>query len=164
MQTSCDWIDFGNLAIGIGTFSLAIVLAFVNWRSSSRDRKVHIANKRHDWIKEFRVCIAEFLSEISNVDTAQKLQHFEDARGISKTVTVLVNKTRLLLDENNEYKNELLDQMRNYIQLVMVEGRPVLFDQIDTYDDQVIELDNKVYSIAKKIIEEEWGKIKNLDD
>ena len=64
----CHWIDFGNLAIGIGTFTLAIVLAIVNWRSSNRDRKVHIADKRHDWLKEFRSDVAEFLTAMDAAD------------------------------------------------------------------------------------------------
>lgn len=58
----CSWIEFGNLAIGLGTFALAIVLGVLGWHNSRRDRKVHIADKQQEWLREFRHNIAELMA------------------------------------------------------------------------------------------------------
>ena len=59
--------DYGELAIGIGTFILAVAVAVSTYYNSRKDRKVHIANKRHEWINEVRNLVSEITSEILNI-------------------------------------------------------------------------------------------------
>ena len=55
-------LEYGNFAIGVGTFLLALVLGVSNFYRFNRDRKVHIADKRHDWVREFQKNVARLLS------------------------------------------------------------------------------------------------------
>ena len=59
--TTNNWIEYGELAIGIGTFTLAIVLDIISYRNSIRDRAVHIADKRQEWVKDFKASVIKIL-------------------------------------------------------------------------------------------------------
>lgn len=55
-------MDIGNLTIGIGTILLGIGVLRATWVIANRDRKVHIADKQQDWLREFRHKIAELMA------------------------------------------------------------------------------------------------------
>jgi len=75
-QTIPSILEYGNFAVGIGTLALAIVLGLLGWRTSIRDRAVHIADKRQDWIKEFRANLSELVAMqtiLTLTDTSQEI-------------------------------------------------------------------------------------------
>jgi len=65
---STHFVDFGTLAIGIGTLVLAIVLGIANWRNAKLDRKVHIADKRQAWIWELGNSLDLYVSVVKIVE------------------------------------------------------------------------------------------------
>lgn len=162
----------GTLVLGLAT----IILGLLNYRlsnmvkseskrSAEKDRRVHLADKRHDWVRELRETVSGFLSAIQEVTTAKKTNDYHDALNISNKVGLLTNKTRLLLlPEGNNTADQLLSKMTEYVQVAMVEKRPMDIDKRKEYDDRILDIDAEVSLLAKSIIETEWEKIKNLAD
>lgn len=161
----CSWIDFGNLAIGIGTFVLAVVLGVIGWYNSKRDRKVHIADKRHDWINEFRTNVAEFYTVMNDAGMVNDFGgHEGQTRDVVRQLNLSLNKLRLLLDPKSEHTNKLLTYMGEMIRLIMVEYNAIAPEGEDNYRQEIAKMDSEIYMVSEKIISEKWEKIKNLKD
>ena len=148
-NVSCEWVEFGNLAIGVGTFVLAIVLGISNWRTSSMDRKVHIANKRQDWINELRIMVAEYLSIAQEMHVRRKVPD-----DLMRRLITIRNKLVLMLnpeEENTKLLIEILDSIYNE-----------LFTKGEINNKRFYALKTQSLNTAQKIFKSEWRKIKNL--
>lgn len=109
-----NWIEFGNRAIGIGTFALAMVLGTITLIGSNKDRKVHIADKRQEWIVTFRKQIAgiltvqhQFMLQIDDCSVAEL-----DA--ILKELNTLNNEVKFMFhskDKNREKLDDLFTEI-----------------------------------------------------
>ncbi len=137
--------DIGNLILGLS----AGVLAWVTWNSnnknSKRDRLVHIANKRQEWINDLRDCVSELLGICSTVIE----EDVKDEEVFFYKYYFLISKIRLLLNPH-EQKTKLLEEELN--KLIDVENREV--------DFQFYEQMENVRKIVNEILKEEWDRIK----
>tara|TARA_R110000751_G_C13788546_1_gene481855 strand:- start:989 stop:1456 length:468 start_codon:yes stop_codon:yes gene_type:complete len=145
-------LDYGNLAVGAGTFLLAIVLGISNYSRSIKDRKVHMADKRYEWINEFRENVAQILSISSEINILREAGLYDEANAIFNELRLKVNLVRLMLDNNIEDSHLLLEKLGNL--LVHSFGHDLSQD--------FLALDNEVYSASQKIINKEWSRIENL--
>ena len=68
MTTKLNILDYGQLVIGIGTLVLAMVLGIATWVKANRDRRVHIADKRQQWITDLRNSVSEYLAVCNIAD------------------------------------------------------------------------------------------------
>lgn len=153
METNTTSIlEFGNIAIGAGTFLLACVLGVSNYMRFNRDRRVHIADKRHEWVREFQKNVARLLSISAEINVFREAGLYDDANALFNELRMNVNLIRLMLDANITKSDQLLEKLGNL--LVHSFGH-------DTSQD-FLDLDNQVYIISKDIINDEWSQIKNL--
>lgn len=145
-------LEYGNFAIGVGTFLLALVLGVSNLYRFNRDRKVHIADKRHDWVREFQKNVARLLSISAEINVLREAGLYDEANGLFAELRMNVNLIRLMLDANIKKSDQLLEKLGNL--LVHSFGH-------DTSQD-FLDLDNEVYIISQEIINNEWSQIKSL--
>ena len=106
---SSEWIDFGNLAIGIGTFTLAIVLGIISVLSTKKARKIHIADKRQEWVNTFR-------KQVSQVLTLQQQHNLiigdcsvEELDALLKELNMSSNEIRFMFDPSDKRRDKLED-------------------------------------------------------
>lgn len=147
----CSWVDFGNLAIGIGTFILAIVLGIATWLNSSRDRKVHIANKRQDWINELRIMVSEYLSIVEETWVVNNVPNDNFRR-----LLALKAKFPLMLNPNENSSKELLENLDELYEGLFKEGK-VSKEGFDVLKKDLLET-------TQQILKTEWNKIKKLKE
>jgi len=147
---ACNWIDFGNLAIGIGTFLLAITLGIVAWVRANRDRRVHIADKRQDWINDLRDTISEYLAICSVVVDMKEDDNIDEK---VERYTFLIRKISLMLNPNEKKSKELFDKIEEMKEFLMMRGEQWEFEN----------LSDKITSVTQKILKEEWERVKSLD-
>lgn len=99
---------YGNLVIGIGTFSLAIVLALVNWKNSVLDRAVHIADKQKDWMTEFRNLISELLAVQNKILKGVDVSSMTDMDRLLQQLATIQYKIRFMFPEGNHMVERLI--------------------------------------------------------
>lgn len=140
--------DHGEFLIGAGTFLLAIIVAISTGYTAKRNRRVHIADKRKEWLGEFRSKVAELLLTLTLLDRKRDLE-------ILERHNLLINELLLLsfqdMDNSDASKSmtELLQQL--------------LAMQTDSNPDATSGNAANVMKTAHKIIDDKWKKIKNLD-
>ncbi|MDH7444647.1 hypothetical protein [Aquimarina sp. 2201CG14-23] len=148
-------VDLGNLILGFGTFFLGIVVLYINTKNSNRDRRIHLADKRQQWIVEFRSTIVELLIEMEKVNssidnTSEQSSKYEDE--ISLPLIKKLHEITLLVDSFNDKSADLLDEIGASISLIK--------------NDRVQFLNNipKILILSKELIHHEWEKIKTLSN
>ena len=145
-----DWIDFGNLAIGIGTFLLAITLGIVTWVRANRDRRFHVADKRQDWINDLRDTISEYLAICSVV---VDMKEDDDIHQKVERYTFLIRKISLMLNPDEDKSKKLLSKIEEMKEFLMIKGEQWEFE----------DLSDNITHVTQKILKEEWERVKSLD-
>ncbi|MCR1025775.1 hypothetical protein NQT66_13210 [Cellulophaga baltica] len=150
---SSEWINFGNIVIGIGTFALAIVLGATGIVSARKARKIHIADKRQEWVSSFRNYISEVLTLQNHHSLIIENCSVEELEVLLKDLNMASNKIRFMFDSSDERRDRL----------------EVLFADIskDFANKNYRDLQKKQYQIIKitdEIISKQRKKIVELDD
>ena len=57
-----NWIDKATLAVGIVSIFVAMVVLVVNNRNQARNRKIHVADKRQEWCRDFRNLLGDCIN------------------------------------------------------------------------------------------------------
>jgi|TARA_B110000090_G_C13185915_1_gene371106 hypothetical protein len=149
----CAWIDFGNLAIGIGTFILAIILGIISVISTRKARKIHIADKRQEWVFTFRKQVSQVLTLQQQFNLILKDCSVEELDALLKELNIASNEIRFMFDPTDERRNRLED----------------LFAEIsnDFKNKDTVNFPEKQYQIIKitdSIISKQRKKIVELDN
>lgn len=150
---SSEWIDFGNLAIGIGTFTLAIVLGIISVSSTKKARKVHIADKRQEWVNTFRKQVSQVLTLQQQYNLIIGDCSVEELDALLKELNMASNEIRFMFDPSDKRRDKLED----------------LFAEIsnDFKNKDTENFANKQYQIIKitdSIISKQRTKIIELDN
>ena len=150
---SSEWIDFGNLAIGIGTFTLAIVLGVISVSSTKKARKVHLADKRQEWVNTFRKQISQVLTLQQQYNLIIGDCSVEELDALLKELNMASNEIRFKFDPSDKRRDKLED----------------LFAEIsnDFKNKDTENFANKQYQIIKitdSIISKQRTKIIELDN
>ncbi|MEM6863524.1 MAG: hypothetical protein AAF575_00015 [Bacteroidota bacterium] len=156
MMTGIPWWE---ICLGASNLVLAGVVAWSSWSSSKKDRKVHIADKRMEWITDFRNTVSELLAfaylamppRASGVRAEEVLERFAAFR----------NKISLMGLSPEGFVGEG-DFMRDIHMLndFVFHGPTAGIRTNASFDDLRIRIINK----SQEIINEKWQKIRNLDD
>lgn len=150
---SSEWIDFGNLAIGIGTFTLAVVLGIISVSSTKKSRKVHIADKRQEWVNTFRKQVSQVLTLQQQYNLIIGDCSVEELDALLKELNMASNEIRFMFDPSDKRRDKLED----------------LFAEIsnDFKNKNTENFANKQYQIIKitdSIISKQRTKIIELDN
>ncbi|ASS49331.1 MAG: hypothetical protein A3D31_03595 [Candidatus Fluviicola riflensis] len=104
---SSKLIDFGNLAVGIGTFTLALVLGIISILSTRKSRKIHIADKRQEWVSTFRKQISQVLSLQQHYTLIISDCTVEELDLLLKELNLAQNEIRFMFDSNDTRRDKL---------------------------------------------------------
>ncbi|MER3318887.1 MAG: hypothetical protein RIB79_11410 [Allomuricauda sp.] len=164
-----------ELMLGIGNIILAIAVVGVTIYNNKRNRRVHLADKRKDWLVEFRSKVAELTAMLTmmkyeNTVFKNKMESFrtdkdvkigyellEEIQSYNKTTSrylTLINELTLLSFEDGDdvvsstNMGALLDEL--------------LAMQTSGEDEKASKLAVKIMSVANTIIAAKWEKIKDL--
>ncbi len=105
----CEWIDFGNLAIGIGTFALAIVLGIISIVSTIKGRRIHIADKRQEWVSTFRKQVSQVLTLQQQFTLIIKDCSLVELDALLKELNMASNEIRFMFDPSDQRRDRLED-------------------------------------------------------
>lgn len=154
METlSTQYIDLGNLAIGIGTFALAIVLGIININASEKSRKVHIADKRQEWITNFRKQVSKVLALQLQFDLIIKDCSVEELDKLLMELNLASYEIKFMLPRNDKRRNELEDLYSEIFTLLK-----------NRESNSFSKKQYQVIKIIDSIINEQQKKIVNLDN
>ncbi|MFH7010851.1 hypothetical protein ACHRV5_03210 [Flavobacterium sp. FlaQc-52] len=150
---SSELINFGNLAVGIGTFALATVLGIVSIVSTRKNRKIHIADKRQEWVASFRKQVSQILTLQKQFDLIIKDCSVEELDVLLKELNMASNEIRFMFDPTDKRRDKLEE----------------LFAEIfnDFRNKQTEDFAKKQYQIIKiadSIISKQRKKIIELDN
>lgn len=70
-------VDWWEICLGLSNLILAGVVGYSAWKISNKDRKVHLADKQQDWLKEFRHNISELMA-LHITMSIKKMKKMED--------------------------------------------------------------------------------------
>ena len=124
----------------------------INYFKANRDRRVHIADKRHEWVKEFREHISEVLTIAAEINVSRETENFDEANLGMIELRSKINLTRLMLDKYVLNSEQLLENLGSL--LVHSFGQDISSD--------FLALDEQVYREAHRIINQEWERIEKL--
>lgn len=150
---SSELINFGNLAVGIGTFTFAIILGIISVFSTRKTRKIHIADKRQDWVSSFRKQISQVLTLQQQFGLIIKDCSIEELNLLLKELSMASNEIKFMFDSNDKRRDKLEE----------------LFAEIfnDLKNKQTNDFAKKQYQIIKitdSIISKQRKKIVDLDN
>jgi len=142
-----------EIALGASNFILAAVVAWSTWRNAKKDRKVHLADKRMEWITDFRNTVSELVS-VAHMAAPPRP---DNANELMERFLTLKNKLSLMgLTEPGfvwDAENIVYDFGR--LESFMAEGGP-------SHDYDRIRA--TIMEKSQNIINEKWEKIKDLKD
>ncbi|WP_127140337.1 hypothetical protein [Flagellimonas marinaquae] len=144
-------LDYGELAIGAGTFLLGIVVAISTGYTARRSRRIHVADKRMEWVTDFRNTISELISVAHMASPPRP----DNANELLERFITLRNKIALmgLSEEGKIMDAEHISYDINRLELYA------------TGDDVTSSFERLQWDILNKsqsIINEKWDKIKGL--
>ncbi|PKG42835.1 hypothetical protein [Psychroflexus sp. MES1-P1E] len=150
---STEWIIFGNLAIGIGTFTLAIVLGIIGIISAKKGRKIHIADKRQEWVSTFRNYVSEVMTLQQQHSLIIKDCSIGELDALMKELNMASNKIRFMFDPSDNRRDKLEDLFaaiskdftnKNYENLAEKQYQIIQITDsiISNQREKIIELDN----------------------
>ena len=110
METqTTQYIDLGNLAVGIGTFALAIVLGIINIITARKSRKIHIADKRQEWVSNFRKQVSKILALQLQFDLIIKDCSVEELDKLLMELNLVSYEIRFMLAPTDKRRDDLED-------------------------------------------------------
>ena len=152
-EQNCDWINYGNLSIGIGTFILAIILGITTIISNRKSRKIHIADKRQDWIINFRKQIAEILTLQQQLNLIIKDCSLEELETLLMALNLATNEIRFMFPNGDKRRNKLED--------ILAE---IMEDFKNKSDEKLAVKQYQIIQITDFIINKQRIKIVELDN
>ena len=144
-----------EIALGASNFILAAVVAWSTWRNAKKDRKVHVADKRMEWITEFRNAVSELLSAAFLARNGR-----EELEPHIEKFFVLKAKLEMMDTKRFDEKQERLLQNPGLEFYIGDLEAYIKSESINTYD----EIRTQIINRSCKAIETEWQKIRNLED
>nr|WP_298997256.1 hypothetical protein [uncultured Allomuricauda sp.] len=181
METFYDLMLLNNweFLLGVGNITLAIVVVGVTVYNNKRNRLVHLADKRKEWLVEFRSRVAELTALLT-------MSRFEDS--------ILQNKKTSLDKEGDEKANyKFLEEIKSYnvvrTRMITLTNELMLlsfeddndaflttkmgdllkvvssFDKVQYEGEEIktSELATKIMAASHLIVSAKWKKIKELD-
>ena len=142
----CEWIDFGNLAIGIGTFALAIILGIISIISTRKARKIHIADKRQEWVSTFRKQVSQVLTLQQQFNLIIKDCSVKELDALLKELNMASNEIRFMFDPSDKRRDRLEDlfaEISNDFKNKETENFPAKQYQIIKITDTIISKQRK---------------------
>lgn len=106
-----NWIDLGNLAIGVGTIFIAIAVLIVNTRSTNRNRLVHLADKRQDWVNRLTDLVSEYTSLHMFIDANEGKIEAPEWREKVNRLSTLMTSIILMLDPNDSVQQSVIEKI-----------------------------------------------------
>lgn len=148
-------IDFGNLAVGIGTVALAIVTFIISQRNLRQQKKQKIAEFRVEWIDGFRRDVSSLFKIQYEISAIKKGTRAHQNANLKSRVEQLYYesselKTRLLLrlKKNSENKDE-------------AELEKLLKSAISSNPDKAVLQRAKIRDLSRSILKTEWNKVRS---
>ena len=152
-KSPTEWINFGNLAIGIGTFVLAIVLGITGIASAQKGRKIHVADKRQEWLSTFRNYVSEVLTLQAQRSLIIEDCSLEELDALLKELNMATNKIRFMFDPSDNRRDRLEDLFH-----------AISKDMAAKNYDNLAEKQYQIIKITDSIISEQRRKIIELDN
>ena len=154
METSTSQlIDYGNLAIGIGTFTLAIVLGIINVISTVKSRRIHIADKRQEWVTNFRTQVSKILALQLQFDLIIKDCNTEELDKLLMELNLVSYEIRFMLCHTDKRRDDLEDLFAS-----------IFTDLKNRQNENFAKMQFQVIRIVDSIINEQRKKIVSLDN
>jgi hypothetical protein len=140
-------VDFGNLAVGLGTMAVAWVSFYANKRFLNKESAKSLAQFRVDWVEKLREDIAKFISMAIIIIGEKKA-------GVTHTSNnvILINeaKARIRLRLQVSKHKQILDCIDSIISAVHDGDFDKFYELIDELNDE-----------AEKLLEQAWSRAKN---
>ncbi|NER13562.1 hypothetical protein GWK08_08950 [Leptobacterium flavescens] len=163
-----NWLPFA-------TFVLAGVVAYTNYINSIRDRKVHIADKRQEWVNRFRELISEISSLYRNIRLSLRVGESATSTELRILISELNAKTSLVLlmfDADDPNRTELSGFFSNVFailtrqsrQIVEGEGDDLTEEELRNLDQNLLQEEQNIIRVAGIVISEQRSKISTLDN
>jgi hypothetical protein len=154
METSTtQYIDLGNLAVGIGTFTLAVVLGIINIIANRKSSKIHIADKRQEWVSNFRKQVSKILALQLQFDLIIKDCSVEELDKLLMELNLVSYEIRFMLAPTDKRRDDLED--------IFAE---IFTDLKNRRSENFSKKQYQVIKITDSIINEQRKKIVNLDN
>jgi hypothetical protein len=154
METSTtQYIDLGNLAVGIGTFTLAVVLGIINIIATRKSSKIHIADKRQEWVSNFRKQVSKILALQLQFDLIIKDCSVEELDKLLMELNLVSYEIRFMLAPTDKRGDDLED--------IFAE---IFTDLKNRRSENFSKKQYQVIKITDSIINEQRKKIVNLDN
>lgn len=148
-------LDYGELAIGLGTFILGVTVAIATGYNSWKDRRVHIADKRMEWINEFRNTISEIISV--SLSYGPGVGDVERLEKLKERYNFLKHKLELLGLWENDF---VYDEESIFYDLGNLDRQ--INNQAILGDGGISSVRRNIMNKSRKIIDDKWQKIKKL--
>ncbi|KAA2218509.1 hypothetical protein [Maribacter flavus] len=168
VNMNCDQtnniFDYGELAIGIGTFVLGIAVAIATWYNASKDRKVHISDKQQDWLIQFR----EITSNLIGIQN-QLFYKYWSIIDTNITTDEIVRGRQDLGHELEKYQAQLLlmfdsnDKIYKKFVSHFAIINPILFKGALSEENLLIGARNKMFDDIHQTIKKQKKRIANLN-
>ena len=160
LTPKCEWIDYGNLILGIGIFALAIVLGYINIMSRKKESKVHIANKIEEWVYNFRKQLSKtYILQLEYLLIKKAHGHrSERIPPLLKNLQTAMNEIKLLFDPFDPRYMEIERLFEDILYYFQTQKRGSLLKK-DLLKKQMI-----ISEIAHLIISKQRKKIVELDN
>ena len=161
MVTEIPWWE---ISLGISNLLLAGVVAWSSWYSSKKDRKVHIADKRMEWVREFRSNMAELMEAmrtmniIINYDEKDTPFQKGDFEKETKRFYLIGERIGYLFPMDHKKGMELYEQIGKAYKLA---------EKVDFSEKKggkaLVKMEDKIYNLVDEIQNEQLERIRNLD-
>jgi hypothetical protein len=139
-------VDFGNLAVGLGT----ALVAFMTWRSASSSSYQKLADFRREWIEDLRQQVAAYISEITVLEGMKENRiAYSDVRKIRHQMTLI----QLSLNPAEDSHKSLLEKMR---ELYDSSIRPI----DEAYHSNMHRKTQELVDASRSVFKTEWDKLR----
>jgi len=154
METqTTNYVDIGNLAVGIGTFALAMVLGIINIVANRKSRKIHIADKRQEWVSNFRKQTSKVLALQLQFDLIIKDCSVEELDKLLMELNSISYEIKFMLALTDKRRDELEDLFAEIFTLLK-----------NRESENFSKKQYEVIKIIDEIINEQRQKIVSLDN
>ncbi|MFD2099135.1 hypothetical protein [Flagellimonas iocasae] len=151
-------IEYGNLAIGIGTIAIAIVFGIISWRSTKSDRAVHIADKRQEWVNSFRDKISKSIALQIHYDSIIDDCSLEELDAMLREWSTLLYQIKFMFPSEMKVRDRLEDLFHEIFEELRIRKKTK-----DRSGDKLAKLQTDLINISDSIINTQRTKIVRLD-
>jgi len=144
-------VDFGNLAVGLGTFAVAVASVFIALRSSKSQSNSRIAAFRMEWLNQFREDVAKYIRAHRNLHLVYQKENSNKTNETNRELLLdlIEIRSRLRMMMNPESKDTNESEFLKYIQQDVSDQRKESKAQRE-----------KIVNLAVLIEKSVWSKVK----